>query len=85
LRKVDPSRHFPWRTLAARGFGLWCDAPAAPPPEFDARLALQALGYGLADFNAAVRAYRRHFAGDDATAMLHCLVRLKGGEATLKP
>lgn len=88
-RKVDPSRHFPWKLLAARGFGLWCDAPAAPPPAFDARLGLRALGYDIADFSAAVRAFRRHYAGDDAAgemtepdkAVLYCLVNLqRGGE-----
>jgi N-acetylmuramoyl-L-alanine amidase len=87
-RKVDPSRHFPWKRLAERGFGLWCEAPPPPPPGFDARLALRALGYSLADADAAVRAFRRHWgAGDEAMAvlgdgdkaMLHCLVRLKSG------
>ncbi len=86
-RKVDPSRHFPWRALAARGFGLWCDAPAETPPAFDTRLALQALGYDTTDFDAAALAFRRRFAGDDSTGLLsdadskllQCLVRLKSG------
>ena len=26
-RKTDPSRYFPWKRLAERGFGLWCDPP----------------------------------------------------------
>src|SRR4029078_1501177 len=30
-RKSDPSPWFPWRELAARGYGLWCDEPPAPP------------------------------------------------------
>ena len=95
-RKVDPSRHFPWKLLAERGFGLWCDSPPPAPAGFDATLALRALGYrgGAGDalkevtlMDAAARAFRRHWAGDDATAelnegdkaMLHCLVRLKDG------
>jgi N-acetylmuramoyl-L-alanine amidase len=28
-RKVDPSRHFPWRRLAEQGFGSWCDGAQA--------------------------------------------------------
>jgi N-acetylmuramoyl-L-alanine amidase len=84
-RKVDPSRHFPWKLLAERGFGLWCDSPAPAPTEFDARQALQTLGYSLADADAAARAFRRHWSGDDASAqlgeadkaMLNCLLRLK--------
>lgn len=81
-RKVDPSRYFPWRTLAQHGFGLWCDAPGAlPPPGFDPILGLQAVGYDVADPHAATLAFRRHFLGDDSTvtwtpselALLHCL------------
>jgi N-acetylmuramoyl-L-alanine amidase len=86
-RKVDPSRHFPWKRLAARGFGLWCDAPPPAPATFDARVALQALGYSLVDADAAARAFRRHWTGDDASAeltdadkaLLYCLVERKAG------
>ncbi|RLJ64625.1 N-acetylmuramoyl-L-alanine amidase [Sulfurisoma sediminicola] len=86
-RKVDPSRHFPWRHLAENGFGIWCDAPPPAPPGFDASLALQTLGYSPADGDAAARAFRRHWAGDEATAeltdadkaMLYCLVKRKAG------
>jgi len=31
-RKVDPGEFFPWRQLAAAGFGLWCDPPFTQPP-----------------------------------------------------
>lgn len=89
-RKVDPSRHFPWRELAARGFGLWCDPPhAAPPPGFDAALALQALGYDVSDVEAAISAFKLHYVQDDSPpllsdtelGLLNCLVtrRAKGG------
>jgi N-acetylmuramoyl-L-alanine amidase len=84
-RKADPSRLFPWRTLAAAGFGLWCEAGEAPPPPqgFDALLALQALGYDPRDAEMTRLAFRRHFAGDDSTstldaadlARLQCLLR----------
>lgn len=83
-RKADPSRLFPWRRLAAAGFGLWCEPAEGPPapPGFDALLALQALGYDTRDPAAAQLAFRRHHAGDDATASLdaadlarlHCLL-----------
>ncbi len=82
-RKVDPSRFFPWRTLAQHGFGLWCDPPYAPVAQpFDTVGALQALGYDVADPRAAAIAFNRHFAGADddpridpeRQALLECLV-----------
>lgn len=83
-RKVDPSRHFPWATLAVNGFGLWCALPPDAPPEgFDAQLALHALGYDIANPAAARAAFRRHFlAAEDEgelrtaeLALLHCLLQ----------
>lgn len=82
-RKVDPSRYFPWQTLASRGYGLWCDPPwPAPPVDMDATLALRAIGYDVSDAEAAVRAYKRRFMPDDTTmeltdrdrGMLYCLL-----------
>ena len=91
-RKVDPSRYFPWKTLAEHGFGLWCDAPfSALPPAldsaFDAAMALRALGYDTANFDAAVRAFKLHFLPDDSApgldergrAELYCLYRKAAG------
>ncbi len=91
-RKVDPSRYFPWKTLAQHGFGLWCDAPfpALPPAvdsAFDAALALRALGYDSGDPAAAVRAFKLHFLPDDSSpdldersrAELYCLYRKAAG------
>ena len=70
-RKVDPSRYFPWATLGRQGFGLWCDPPwPQPPAAMDAILALRAIGYDVADVEAAVRAFKRHFVPDDNTAEL---------------
>lgn len=85
-RKVDPSRRFPWRRLAAQGFGLWCETPpTAAPAGFDALLGLQALGYDVAVPAAARAAFRRHFLAQDAEAelapdeqaLLYCLLQQK--------
>lgn len=65
-RKVDPSRYFPWARLAEAGHGLWCgEQVAAAPAGFDPVLGLRALGYDTADLNAARRAFRRHFRGEE--------------------
>jgi N-acetylmuramoyl-L-alanine amidase len=75
-RKTDPSRYFPWKTLAQNGFGLWCDPPyPALPPAFDATAALRALGYDTADAAAATRAFKLHFLPDEATPGLSDLSR----------
>ncbi len=87
-RKTDPSRYFPWKTLADHGFGLWCDPPYAPPPlSFDPALGLRALGYDTADFAAAVRAFKLHFLPQEQTseldengrALLYCLYLKSAG------
>jgi N-acetylmuramoyl-L-alanine amidase len=81
-RKTDPSRYFPWKTLAENGFGLWCDPPyPAPPPAFDATSALRALGYDSGNSEAALRAFRLHFLQDESApewtdlsrALVYCL------------
>lgn len=83
-RKVDPSVYFPWKTLAAHGFGPWCDSPlSSAPASFDVALGLQTLGYDVADVEAAIRAFKRHFLADETSpiigeqgrAVLQCLLR----------
>jgi N-acetylmuramoyl-L-alanine amidase len=66
-RKADPGSQFPWRQLAAAGFGPW-PAPTAgePPAGFDRIAALALLGYPMADPAAAITAFHRHFRGQDA-------------------
>jgi N-acetylmuramoyl-L-alanine amidase len=82
-RKVDPSRYFPWATLARQGYGLWCESPLPEPPvAMDATLALRALGYDVSDSAAAIRAFKRHFVPDETAteftdrdrSMLYCLL-----------
>ena len=69
-RKRDPGPRFPWKALADAGYGLWPDpADGEPPPGFDPWLALQAVGWPLHDRAAAVRAYRRHYRGDEADTL----------------
>lgn len=83
-RKVDPSGYFPWRRLAERGFGLWCEAPPpSAPPGFDPLLGLMAYGYDISRPEPAQQAFRRHFFGSDAEgeltaeeqAFLYCLLQ----------
>jgi len=70
-RKTDPSRYFPWKTLAEQGFGLWCDPPyPEPPPAFDATAAMRALGYDTGNAAAAIRAFNMHFLPDEGSSVL---------------
>jgi N-acetylmuramoyl-L-alanine amidase len=84
-RKNDPSALFPWQRLAARGFGLWYDArvladTTAAPFAADSlgqpllgltpREALRIVGYDTQDLNAAILAFKRHFAPASLTPVL---------------
>lgn len=93
-RKVDPSAYFPWRRLAERGFGLWCDEPFPPAPEgFDLTLALTALGYSPLVPDASRRAFLLHYAEgrEDLSpgtekALAYCLLSKKAwGEGSTPP
>lgn len=49
-RKNDPSRYFPWQRLAQAGFGQWYSENLIEAPQnFDAVLALKAVGYDTQD------------------------------------
>jgi len=87
-RKVDPSAYFPWRRLAAAGYGLWCEPPYTPAPDsFDPLLGLEALGYDISRPDAAREAFRLHFTPElsgqepspelnlEDSALIYCLLQ----------
>jgi N-acetylmuramoyl-L-alanine amidase len=85
-RKTDPSRFFPWKRLSEQGFGLWCDPPyPTMPPGPDTEVLLQALGYSVWNIDAAISAFKLHFAPVDPSpdmsaddrSVLYCLVLKK--------
>ncbi len=71
-RKVDPNHHFPWKTLAERGFGIWCstEESISLASTIAPMLGLQALGYDTSNPENAALAFRRHFRGDDSSPQL---------------
>jgi N-acetylmuramoyl-L-alanine amidase len=61
-RKVDPSVFFPWKLLAANGFGLWPDEVLpCPPSDFNVEQGLQVIGYSTKNYSAAISAFKLHF------------------------
>jgi N-acetylmuramoyl-L-alanine amidase len=82
-RKGDPGRYFPWQRLAGQGYGLWCEPPYSAQPQSTADdVLLAALGYDVADIDAAIGAFRLHFTPRSDTrrlttedhALIHCLL-----------
>lgn len=70
-RKVDPSRYFPWKTLADNGFGYWYDSSSAAfPSGFDPVQALRIIGYRTYDTAAAIQSFKIHFLPQDTTRTL---------------
>ena len=63
LRKTDPGERFDWPRLAAAGIGLWPvpdDRQTATDPAA-VTAALGTFGYDVADPEAAISAFQRHF------------------------
>ena len=92
-RKRDPGFRFPWKQLADAGFGAWPKGLLADPPAgFDPWLALRLLGYPLDQDDtpghaATVRAFHRHFRGDESDVLdaedariLHALTQLRASD-----
>lgn len=65
-RKVDPSRFFPWKQLADKGYGLWYDTTNINVPEnFNSLQALRIVGYNIKDSIAAIQSFKIHFVPND--------------------
>jgi len=70
-RKNDPNVYFPWKTLAAKGFGIWYadTTNVIVPEEFNNLQALRIIGYDLKDSIAAIIAFKRHFEQDTTNVL----------------
>lgn len=71
-RKNDPSKFFPWKTLATHGFGIWYNDSTAVkvPVDFNGKDALKIIGYDTRNERAAIRAFKLHFKNTDTTTVL---------------
>jgi N-acetylmuramoyl-L-alanine amidase len=65
-RKADPSRYFPWKSLADKGYGYWYNDTTniEVPASFNKVEALRIVGYDMRDSAATFRAFRLHFLQD---------------------
>lgn len=67
-RKVDPSKYFPWSSLASEGIGIWYDTTGVQvPTDFNEQVALRMIGYPVTDVHAARQSFRLRFLGSERT------------------
>ncbi|MEO4006693.1 N-acetylmuramoyl-L-alanine amidase [Flavobacterium sp. CAU 1735] len=61
-RKVDP-HHFPWKSIADKGFGYWYkeDELVTPPVGFESKIGLKVIGYDVSNLDAAIKAFKIHY------------------------
>ena len=88
-RKIDPGLYFPWKQLAASGFGIWCQQvpDAGTPIPWSLPAMLLMLGYDPRLPEASQLAFARHYLSDGhgsiandpdlAARMAYCLVQQK--------
>lgn len=70
-RKPDPGPYFPWKRLAAKGFGYWSDDIVVPAPNnFDYVTALRLIGYDTRNITNTIDAFKRHFVQTDISPQL---------------
>ncbi|NCD69418.1 N-acetylmuramoyl-L-alanine amidase [Mucilaginibacter agri] len=70
-RKPDPGPYFPWKRLAAKGFGYWSDDIVVPAPDnFDYVTALRLIGYDTRNITNTIDAFKRHFVQTDLSPQM---------------
>lgn len=70
-RKQDPSKLFPWKTLASLGFGIWQDEILEEAPfDFKIEPALRIIGYNTKNLTSAITAFKLHYIQTEVDGVL---------------
>lgn len=70
-RKKDPSALFPWKILAAKGFGIWPDeCLETAPSDFNVEQGLQIIGYDTKNLLTAIKAFKLHYIQTEVDSIL---------------